>query len=183
MPSTPTCSVCKKPGNDTITIQRCSGCRSRFYCGRECQNSDWRAHKAICGKTVQWYDEFRKCQDGSIHEGRLELITWPNKKDGTGWGGCFAEESDDLRRKFEDEFNGDEAKFHAYWPQGFRWTCCGTDAGMDWGCDHHGTGSRACTCDFCRSGRPLPNSIFNEKNASRHGLTLLRGPDPRSFYG
>ena len=63
---------------------------------------------------------------------------------------CIANESDDLRLQFENEYGGDEAKFYKYWPQGFRWTCCGTDAGMAYGCDHHGTGSRPCTCDFCR---------------------------------
>ena len=77
-------------------------------------------------------------------------MTWPSPKEELGWGGCFADESDDLKRKFEVEFGGDEARFYKHWPQGFRWTCCGTDAGMKWGCDHHGTGSKPCSCDFCR---------------------------------
>lgn len=34
-----------------------------------------------------------------------------------------------------------------------------------------------------RMGKPLPDSIYNERSASRHGLTLRRGPDPRSFNG
>ena len=41
----------------------------------------------------------RKCDDGSLHEGKLELITWTTQD--MGWGGCFAEESDDLKVKFE----------------------------------------------------------------------------------
>ncbi|KDR69935.1 hypothetical protein GALMADRAFT_255247 [Galerina marginata CBS 339.88] len=181
MTPAPGCSVCKKPDNGEVKIQRCSRCHSRFYCGRECQTADWPTHKAACGKTMQWYDRFRKCKDGSRHEGRLELITWPNAKEGTGWGQCFADEADDLRRKFEEEYDGDEGKFFKYWPQGFRWTCCGTDSGMKWGCDHHGSGSKPCTCDFCRMGKPLPDSVFNDDSATRHGLNLRRGPDPRSF--
>jgi hypothetical protein len=35
---------------------------------------------------------------------------------------------------------------------------------------------------FCRMGKPLPDTIYNEKSSSRHGLTLRRGPDPRSYH-
>ena len=40
-----------------------------------------------------------------------------------GWGNILAEESEDLKRKFEEAFKGDEEKLHEYWPQAFRWTC------------------------------------------------------------
>jgi len=183
MPAVPTCSVCNKEKDADTEIMRCSRCHDRLYCGKACQVSDWKTHKLDCKvkPTPQWYDKHRKCQDGSFHEGKLELITWPCELEETGWGHCTPEESDDLRKKLEVEYGGDEVKFFAYWPQGFRWTCCGTDAGMDWGCDHHGTGSRPCTCDFCRMGKPLPDSIYKEKTASRIGLNLRRGPDSRSF--
>ena len=49
-----------------------------------------------------------------------------------------SQESDDLKRKFEEEFEKDPERLYEYLPQAFRWTCCGTDASMDWGCDHHG---------------------------------------------
>lgn len=179
-----------------------------YQAGRSCQTIDWRSHKATCRKTEDktsvpvWYDKHRKCQDGSLHEGKLELITWACETEETGWGHCSADESDDLQRKFSTEYRGDESKFFKYWPQGFRWTCCGTEAGMNWGCDHHGTGSKPCTCDFCRwafsdvdgcveltldrvinrMGKPLPLSIYKEDSASRHGLKLRRGPDKRSFH-
>ncbi|KAJ6500194.1 hypothetical protein C8R47DRAFT_1257850 [Mycena vitilis] len=172
----PACSVCGKSGE----ISRCSGCKLRYYCGRDCQTSDWRSHKSACAATPRWYDKHRMCTDGNKHEGRLELMTWDCPEEELGWGACFADESEDLKRKFEEEFGSDEEKFFEDWPQGFRWTCCGTDAAMEYGCDHHGTGSRPCTCDFCRMGKPLPSSIYNEKTASRHGLNLRRGPDPRS---
>ena len=123
--------------------------------GRECQKADWEAHKGSCRAKLSllWYDRYRKCKDGSLHERKLELMTWPSPQEELGWGGCFADESDDLKRKFEGQFGGDEARFYKHWPQGFRWTCCGTDAGMKWGCDHHGTGSKPCSCDFCRCVR------------------------------
>jgi len=100
--------------------------------------------------SLLWYDRHRKCKDGGQHDGKLELITWPSPREGLGWGGCFAEESDDLKRKFEVEYGGDEARFYKHCPQGFRWTCCGTNASIKYGCDHHGMGSKPCTCDYCR---------------------------------
>ncbi|KAF7376440.1 hypothetical protein MSAN_00059600 [Mycena sanguinolenta] len=159
--ASPACSVCAKSGGE---MHQCSGCKAKYYCGRECQTADWKAHKKACAAAPKWYDKHRLCQDGTTHEGRLELITWNCPEKGLGWGACFADESDDLKTKFKLKFGGDEAKFFDYWPQGFRWTCCGTDAGMSYGCDHHGSGSRPCTCDFCKMGKPLPNGIFNEKN-------------------
>ncbi|KAF7306001.1 hypothetical protein HMN09_00754600 [Mycena chlorophos] len=125
---------------------------------------------------------FRKCDDGHLHEGRLELITWDCPEEGLGWGACLKEESDDLKKTFETEYEGDLLKFFDYWPQGFRWTCCGLSGDVNYGCDHHGTGKTPCTCDFCRMGKPLPNSIYLEKTAARHGLKLSRGPDPRSSH-
>ncbi|KAK7005802.1 hypothetical protein R3P38DRAFT_3039683 [Favolaschia claudopus] len=171
------CSVCKKTGD----LFRCSGCKTRCYCGRECQTSDWKSHKRACAAAPKWYDKHRKCQDGSKHEGRLELVTWDCPEEELGWGACFANESEDLKKQFETEYGGDEEKFFGYWPKGFRWTCCGTDAEMDYGCDHHGSGSRPCTCDFCKMGKPLPDSVYLDKTATRHGLKLRRGPDQRSY--
>ncbi|KAG0620258.1 hypothetical protein M758_4G202400 [Ceratodon purpureus] len=39
----PTCAACKK-----AAVQRCSRCKSEWYCGRECQVSVWKAHKNAC---------------------------------------------------------------------------------------------------------------------------------------
>ncbi|KAJ7579326.1 hypothetical protein C8J56DRAFT_342204 [Mycena floridula] len=178
------CVVCEKTG-DNATLNRCSGCHSRVYCGRECQEAEWPAHKGTCksisrprARRPVWYDKYRRCQDGRDHEGRLELITWSGMSDGDamGWGNMFAEESDEMKRKFENEMGGDEETFYKDWPQGFRWTCCGTDAGMDWGCDHHGWG---CTCDYCRSGEPIPDDLYDDKSPTRMGLNLSRGRGSR----
>lgn len=129
-----------------------------------------------------WIDKHRLCQDGAKHEGRLELITWsvpassqrPARKDDyledMGWGNCVAgEDSDDLRQKFEKEFGGSEERLYEYWPQGFRWTCCGTEGDQDFGCDHHGKDSKPCSCDFCKVGDQIGN--FLEALCGRGRLT------------
>ena len=131
-------------------------------------------------------------------------MTWGSEEEETGWGNCFLDECEDLKRKFETEYEGKHRRFFKYWPQGYRWTCCGTDGSMTFGCDHHGTGPNPCTCDFCRyvlislrsrhgdtcltrhsflrsMGKPLPDSVYNDPEPSRRGLRLARGPDPRSF--
>ncbi|KAH8105312.1 hypothetical protein BXZ70DRAFT_920313 [Cristinia sonorae] len=173
-PTTPPsrCAVCNKAPSGDSTMKKCSRCRDRLYCGTNCQTLDWSDHKRVC----RWYNRYRLCEDGNLHEGKLELITWPFPAEDLGWGACFTEESDDLKRKFEVEYGGDLQKFFEYWPQGFRWTCCGTSGDMQWGCDHHGTGSKPCTCDYCKMGKPAPR----EDSVSRVGLNLSRGPDPRS---
>ena len=35
--------------------------------------------------------------------------------------------------------------------------------------------------DLCRMGRPLPDSIYHKTDIFRMGLSLPRGPDPRSY--
>ncbi|PNW79834.1 hypothetical protein CHLRE_08g368550v5 [Chlamydomonas reinhardtii] len=130
-----------------------------------------------------WYDKHRKCEDGSEHEGDLELITWNGKTDDgekMGWGAVVIEEAEDHKRSFYNEYGGDQERFFEWWPQGFRWTCCGCTGDMPWGCDHHGTGSKPCKCDFCVMGKSLPPHISPLTSQQRKGLTLSRGPDPRS---
>jgi len=100
-----------------------------------------------------WIDAHRACEDSGKHEGDLELITWESVSefgDKLGWGNIVVEESDEMKQKFEAEFNGSQEKLYEHWPRAFRWTCCGTDGNQKYGCDHHGSGSKACSCDFCR---------------------------------
>lgn len=61
-----------------------------------------------------WVDRYRKCEDGNSHDGGLELITWTSTSGGEamGWGNCLAEESDEMKEKFEKEFNSDEEKLY-----------------------------------------------------------------------
>ena len=37
------CCVCSKEG-----AKRCSKCKLQYYCSKECQQSDWKNHKAVC---------------------------------------------------------------------------------------------------------------------------------------
>ncbi|XPT02368.1 hypothetical protein M3J09_011487 [Ascochyta lentis] len=37
------CTVCGTP-----TTIKCSGCKTHFYCGKDCQTKDWPAHKTSC---------------------------------------------------------------------------------------------------------------------------------------
>ncbi|KAK0469286.1 uncharacterized protein EV420DRAFT_1232522, partial [Desarmillaria tabescens] len=166
-------------------IKQCSACKTRRYCSKciDCQRTDWPTHKRECNKNkagAKWYDCHRLCQDGSEHFGDLELITWKCPADGTGWGNVFVEEEEYMKKKFTEEFGGDLRKLFDHWPQAFRWRCCGMDGSMTWGCDHHGTGVKPCTCDFCKMGKALPDSIYHEQSATRMGLRLPRGPDSRS---
>ena len=69
-----------------------------------------------------------------------------------GMHAAFIVQTHDLKRPrpVKVQFEGDEKKLFAYWPQAFRWTCCGMGAEHRYGCDHNGRGSRPCSCDFCR---------------------------------
>ncbi|KAH6883776.1 hypothetical protein BKA70DRAFT_1391112 [Coprinopsis sp. MPI-PUGE-AT-0042] len=178
------CFYCKKRKDSWKDLKRCGRCKGPLYCNEACQRNDWSSHKPNCKKTGEWYDGYRACQDGSVHEGKLELITWDfhDEEDDTdvGWGGVFIEEVEDHKKTFHEKYNGDLKRFFNYWPQGFRWTCCGMGGDQNFGCDHHGAGAKPCTCDFCRMGEPLPDSIYNAVSQSEYGLKLRRGPDPRS---
>lgn len=39
----PKCANCGK-----VATQRCSRCKNQWYCSRDCQLKQWKAHKAIC---------------------------------------------------------------------------------------------------------------------------------------
>jgi zinc finger MYND domain-containing protein 10 len=39
----PKCADCGKPAE-----QRCSACKNAWYCSRECQLKQWKAHKPLC---------------------------------------------------------------------------------------------------------------------------------------
>ena len=138
-----------------------------------CQKKDWSKHKELCNDSDHWYDKYRGCRDGSMHEGRrsippsdissvltlvyhlgkLVLITWEwidhELGEHMGWGNVPIDEVEAHKRMFEVDCHGRESRFFKKWPQGFCWTCCGASGSMNFGCDHHGSGSRPCTCDFC----------------------------------
>ncbi|KAI1767324.1 hypothetical protein GGR53DRAFT_463425 [Hypoxylon sp. FL1150] len=127
-------------------------------------------------------------RDGTHHFGELELITWggrePVSNEEIGWGNCVASESAALKKQYEEQFESDDARMYRYWPQGFRWTCCGNDGDQRLGvrqCDHHDTGPDPCQCDFCHMGKSLPDSIYRKEKIESRGLSLSGGPDVHSF--
>lgn len=44
------CSHCHEWETTAHKLSKCSRCPKTFYCNLECQRSDWKAHKVICGK-------------------------------------------------------------------------------------------------------------------------------------
>ncbi|KAI0156544.1 putative MYND domain protein [Xylariaceae sp. FL1272] len=42
-----TCNACEKSSPD---LKRCAKCQTARYCSKECQKTDWKMHKKICGK-------------------------------------------------------------------------------------------------------------------------------------
>ncbi|KAL7623433.1 hypothetical protein AAE478_007115 [Parahypoxylon ruwenzoriense] len=183
------CAVCGKGTEDGVSILSCGRCKARWFCGTACQRQDWPSHKKTCiprnveptGGEGKWYDRYRKCEDGTSHFGSLELITWGSRSGHLGWGNCLASESAEMRHKYEVDFQSNDSRMYRYWPQAYRWTCCGLAGDQRVGCDHHGAGPTPCQCDFCHMGRPLPDSVYDADTPERLGLNLSRGPDPRSL--
>lgn len=45
------CEVCHKRQSQLPNVlKRCAKCKTKLYCGRECQKADWKNHKKVCGK-------------------------------------------------------------------------------------------------------------------------------------
>lgn len=46
------CSTCRKTQDQLPNLlKRCGKCKFQWYCSRECQKSDWKRHKKVCGNT------------------------------------------------------------------------------------------------------------------------------------
>ncbi|GAB1309997.1 hypothetical protein MFIFM68171_00207 [Madurella fahalii] len=43
------CTTCHKTPPE-VTLKHCAKCSVTFYCSRDCQKADWKAHKKVCGK-------------------------------------------------------------------------------------------------------------------------------------
>lgn len=47
------CDGCKKTESKDLSLKKCNRCKSASYCSRECQKSNWKAHKKFCVATAQ----------------------------------------------------------------------------------------------------------------------------------
>lgn len=201
------CVVCNATeGEDGGALLKCSRCKCASYCCRDHQKADWKFHKTWCyavetNSPPNWWEKECKCRKcGKTHArkrscyfkncptppenhyGVPELIIWPGNDDGipTGWGNIQKDKSAALKKRFEEELGCDEEKLAKIRPQAFRWTCCGMTLDVPYQCDHHGSGPRPCTCDFCSGGMAIPHSM-RKKKVGNYGLKVSWGPDPRSY--
>ncbi|EDR13138.1 uncharacterized protein LACBIDRAFT_308645 [Laccaria bicolor S238N-H82] len=66
------CSQCSKRKSRLLL---CSGCGERIYCSKECQQTDWKAHKVSCGGYIVYIQcptsHSRSCTLGKTH--RIDL--------------------------------------------------------------------------------------------------------------
>ncbi|TFY78318.1 hypothetical protein EWM64_g5700 [Hericium alpestre] len=42
------CSQCREPGGPDKPLKACASCKAVYYCGKECQKKQWKAHKPFC---------------------------------------------------------------------------------------------------------------------------------------
>ena len=52
-PRTKACAGC---GKSFTVLYRCTRCRERILCGKECQTMDWAGHKHVCTKIAPLYE-------------------------------------------------------------------------------------------------------------------------------
>lgn len=203
------CLVCNATETaDGGALLLCSRCKCSYFCSKDHQRLDWKHHKKWCypietkTSSPNWWEKKRKCptcntthainrschfdncpQDPDYHEGVPELIIWPGNESphySTGWGNVEESHSAALKKRFEEELGCDEEKLYKIRPEAFRWTCCGKTLDTPYPCDHHGTGSTPCSCDFCTGGKPIPQRM-RKSTVGNYGLKLSNGPDPRSY--
>lgn len=43
---------------DKRKVQKCSGCKSTYYCSKECQRADWSTHKSQCFELREFHKSF-----------------------------------------------------------------------------------------------------------------------------
>lgn len=48
------CAKCHKTQvNVSLALKRCAKCQDQWYCSRDCQKADWKAHKPFCASSQQ----------------------------------------------------------------------------------------------------------------------------------
>ncbi|KAK8024631.1 hypothetical protein PG993_012697 [Apiospora rasikravindrae] len=116
------CVVCG--ANERQHDGKCSSCGDSQMTDRpdyHHQHENDNDNDAATGQK-RWYDKHRQCEDGSVHFGGLELITWGGEEAGweLGWGRTQISEVEFMKKKYEQEFGSNDEQLFGYWPQGFR---------------------------------------------------------------
>lgn len=76
------CYKCEKALNED-QIKKCSRCREAIYCGKECQNNDWKSHKVTCqAKESQNQDVTKNKTD--FEENKINQSTTTSKTETEG---------------------------------------------------------------------------------------------------
>ncbi|KAF7378303.1 hypothetical protein MSAN_00255700 [Mycena sanguinolenta] len=54
----PSCFACGTESTEKfpVTLKRCSGCKTAWYCSKVCQDRDWKEHKKFCGGRSTKFD-------------------------------------------------------------------------------------------------------------------------------
>ena len=58
------CSYCVR---QITTYQVCSGCKSAFYCSKDCQKKDWPKHKLVC-QVIQALEKNKTTEEITINQ-------------------------------------------------------------------------------------------------------------------
>ena len=71
------CDSCKKPPKAGAKLRVCSRCKQVRYCSRDCQKSDWKTHKKVCGKASKKNDAPRNTTTVKAFTGSVKQ--WDNQ--------------------------------------------------------------------------------------------------------
>ncbi|KAK7690517.1 hypothetical protein QCA50_005615 [Cerrena zonata] len=69
-----TCVNCRvsTAGGNKVKIFSCAGCKTEYYCSRECQKADWRKHKSRCEIVRGFINEANKLRLARPSTGRTD---------------------------------------------------------------------------------------------------------------
>lgn len=108
------CNSCRKTQIQLPNpLKRCAKCKSQWYCSRECQKSDWKIHKKLCGDTRVEPESGKNAEPASMFNSSQAICNIPNPftalKNGT-WlhnrprKDVFKLLVDTYRMRIEDEY-------------------------------------------------------------------------------
>ncbi|KAK3710703.1 hypothetical protein LTR37_010122 [Vermiconidia calcicola] len=111
--STPslTCATCSKAGaTNGSPLQKCGGCRTTFYCSKDCQKADWKSHRTSCKKQNSTNSGTKQNGNGNFQSSKatmeamlgLNTTTWLYNRPEAE---VYTLLIDSYRMRVEDEYN------------------------------------------------------------------------------